>query len=222
MACGTGMVTLPLAKQVGATGTVLGTDLSEKMVAETRRNAAAAGLAHVRAEPMGAEALALEDCAFDLAVCSLGLMYVPDPGLALREIRRVLKPGGRVAVLVWGRRAHCGWAEIFPIVDARVKSEVCPLFFRLGAEGMLDRDLTDAGFSELHVERLAYNLSFGSDDDVCEAVFEGGPVALAYGRFDPPTRRAAQEEFLSSIAAFRNASGYAIPAEYVLATGMRT
>jgi SAM-dependent methyltransferase len=157
--------------------------------------------------------LALEDCAFDLAVCSLGLMYVPDPGLALREMRRVLKPGGRVAVLVWGRRAHCGWAEIFPIVDARVKSEVCPLFFRLGAEGMLDRELTDAGFGELHVER--------SDDEVCEAVFEGGPVALAYGRFDPPTRRATQEEFLSSIAAFRNASGYAIPAEYVLASSVR-
>lgn len=87
---------------------------------------------------------------------------------------------------------------------------------------MLDRELTDAGFGELRVERLAYDLSFASDDEVCEAVFEGGPVALAYGRFDASTRRAAHEDFLSSIAAFRNGSGYGIPAEYVLASGVRT
>jgi ubiquinone/menaquinone biosynthesis C-methylase UbiE len=221
VACGTGLVTLPLARDVGAAGSVFGTDLSEKMVEATRRRAAAAGLAHVHAEPMGAEALTLPDGAFDLAVCSLGLMYVPDPALALREIRRVLRPGGRVAVLVWGRRARCGWAEIFPIVDARVKSEVCPLFFALGGEGVLERELLGAGFTAPHVERLACTLRFASTADVCAAVFEGGPVALAYSRFDAPTRGAAQAEFLSSIAAHRDGSGYEIPAEFVLATAVR-
>ena len=71
------------------------------------------------------------------------------------------------------------------------------------------------------MERLAYRLTFIGDDQVCEAVFAGGPVALAYGRFDPPTRRAAEAEFLDSIAAFRTGSGYAIPGEFVLATGVR-
>jgi ubiquinone/menaquinone biosynthesis C-methylase UbiE len=221
VASGTGLVTVPLGQHVGPAGSVVATDLSERMVDATRRNAVAAGLAHVRAEHMGAEALALEDGAFDLAVCSLGLMYVPDPALALREIRRTLRGGGRLAVLVWGRRARCGWADIFPIVDARVKSEVCPLFFRLGAEGMLEREMTAAGFGALHVERLAYPLTFAGADEVCDAVFAGGPVALAYARFDAPTRLAAQEEFLASIAAHRDGSGYAIPAEFVLATGVR-
>jgi ubiquinone/menaquinone biosynthesis C-methylase UbiE len=222
VACGTGLVTLPLGTQVGAAGRVVATDLSERMVEATRRNAAAAGLAHVRAEHMGAEALTLEDSAFDLAVCSLGLMYVPEPGVALREIRRTLRAGGRVAVLVWGRRPLCGWAEIFPIVDARVRSEVCPLFFRLGADGMLERELRDAGFEELHLERLAYRLRFAGDDEICEAVFAGGPVALAYARFDAPTRRAVHAEFLASVAAHRDGSGYSIPAEFVLATGVRS
>jgi SAM-dependent methyltransferase len=221
VACGTGLVTLPLAGQVGAAGSVLGTDLSERMVKATRRRAMAAGLTHVHAEHMGAEALTLQDGAFDLAVCSLGLMYVPDPALALREIRRVLRPGGRVAVLVWGRRAHCGWAEIFPIVDARVKSEVCPLFFALGGEGVLEHELAGAEFDGVHVERLACTLSFPSEEDVCAAVFEGGPVALAYARFDAPTRRATQAEFLASVEAYRSGSRYDIPGEFVLATAVR-
>jgi ubiquinone/menaquinone biosynthesis C-methylase UbiE len=221
VACGTGLVTLPLARQVGPEGSVLGTDLSEKMVEATRHRAAAAGLANVRAEHMGAEALGVEDGAFDLAVCSLGLMYVPDVALALREMRRALRPGGRVAVLVWGRRAQCGWAEVFPIVDARVKSDVCPLFFQLGGEGVLERELARTGFGELRVERLRCTLSFAGDDDVCAAVFEGGPVALAYARFDRSTRRAAETEFLASIAAHRRDGGYAIPGEFVLGTGVR-
>jgi ubiquinone/menaquinone biosynthesis C-methylase UbiE len=221
VACGTGLVTLPLGEEVGSTGSVVATDLSERMVEATRRNAADAGLPHVRAERMGAEALALEDGAFDLAVCSLGLMYIPDPVLALREIRRTLSAGGRVAVLVWGRRTQCGWAEIFPIVDARVKSEVCPLFFRLGAEGTLERELAAAGFEDVRVERLAYQLRFTGADEVCDAVFAGGPVALAYARFDAPTRLAAREEFLASVAAHREGDGYAIPGEFVLGTAGR-
>src|SRR5688572_15687593 len=144
---------------------------------------------------------------------------ISDVALALREMRRALRPGGRVAVLVWGRRAQCGWAEVFPIVDARVQSDVCPLFFQLGGEGVLERELAGTGFGELRVERLGCTLSFAGDDDVCAAVFEGGPVALAYARFNPSTRRAAETEFLASIAAHRRDGGYAIPGEFVLAPG---
>ncbi len=222
VACGTGLLTLPLARRVGTPGFVLGTDLSEKMVETTRRQAMAAGFTHVRAEHMGAEALGVEDGTFDLAVCSLGLMYVPDPRVALREMWRALRPDGRVAVLVWGRRAHCGWAELFPIVDARVKSEVCPLFFQLGGDGVMECELAAADFGRIHVERLAYALTFTDDEDVLTAVFEGGPVALAYSRFDPSTRGSAHTDFLASVAGYRTDGGYEIPAEFILATGVRT
>ncbi len=82
---------------------------------------------------MGAEALDLTDNSFDMAICALGLMYVPDPRKALDEMACVVRPGGKVIATIWGERRKCGWADIFPIVDARVASDVCPMFFASGA-----------------------------------------------------------------------------------------
>lgn len=66
---------------------------------------------------------ALRDAGFDLALCALGLMYMPNPVQALREMWRVLRPGSRVGLAVWGERSRCGWSAVFPIVDAEVASE---------------------------------------------------------------------------------------------------
>ena len=73
------------------------------------------------------------------AVCALGLMYSPDPLAAMTEMHRVLRHGGRAVATVWGERRNCGWAEVFPIVDKNVQSEVCPMFFAAGAPGGLLR-----------------------------------------------------------------------------------
>jgi ubiquinone/menaquinone biosynthesis C-methylase UbiE len=107
---------------------VLATDLAPKMIAVVEQRAHDAGLANVDVDPVGAESLG-RDGEFDAALCSLGLMYVPEPAAALAEMHRAVRPGGRVVVSVWGERRNCGWAAIFPIVDARVSSDVCPMFF---------------------------------------------------------------------------------------------
>ena len=221
LACGTGLVTFPLAERIGPEGALAATDISEKMVAAAGRKARQIGCANVVFQRMGAEELAFEDGRFDLALCSLGLMYVPDPGQALREMHRVLKPGGRAAVLVWGKRSNCGWADIFPIVDARVKSEVCPLFFQLGGEGVLDNQMADAGFTALQHERFSSTLSYGSGEEACLAAFQGGPVALAFDRFDEQTREEAHAEYLDSISAYKNGGGYQVPGEFVIGTGVK-
>ncbi len=52
------------------------------------------------------------------------------PVKALKGMYRVIKPGGRAVVAIWGERRNCGWADLFPIVDAHVASDVCPMFFR--------------------------------------------------------------------------------------------
>ncbi len=110
-------------------------------------------------ERSDAEELPFADASFDAAVCGLGLMYVPDPVKALGEMRRLLRPGGRAAAAVWGARRNCGWAEIFPITDARVASEVCPMFFHLGTKDMLARTFAAAGFTDIRLERIQTTLA---------------------------------------------------------------
>jgi ubiquinone/menaquinone biosynthesis C-methylase UbiE len=217
VACGTGLVSFRAAATVGHQGAVIGTDISGEMVETARRGAAQRDLANARFERADAEALPMKVASFDVAVCALGLMYVPDPVRALCEMRRLLRPGGRAAAAVWGARRKCGWAEIFPITDARVASEVCPMFFHLGTGDTLAHAFEAAGFTEIRSERLSTTLSYASAEDALAAVFCGGPVALAYSRFDEATRRAVHAEYLESIAAYRTGDGYAVPGEFVVA-----
>jgi ubiquinone/menaquinone biosynthesis C-methylase UbiE len=221
IACGTGLVTFAAADGVGPGGTVVGTDLSDTMVAEAQTRARERRV-DVRFERMDAEALAFPDGSFDAALCALGLMYVPDPDKALAEMTRVVAPGGRVVAAVWGRRSHCGWAEVFPIVDARVQSDVCPLFFALGTGDRLAGVFREAGLIDVVTERMETRLDWTSPDEACGAVFDGGPVAMAYSRFDALTREAVHADYLASIERFRSTTGgYGVPGEFVVVAGRR-
>lgn len=221
IACGTGIVSFAAASAVGGTGSMLGTDLSDAMIRIARerseRTGDAAALAPVRFERMDAEELALPDASFDVALCALGLMYVPDPQRAAREMRRV---AGRAAAAVWGARSRCGWADIFPIVDSRVRSEVCPLFFALGTGDRLRALFEEAGFTGLVAERIDAPLHYASGEAACDAAFVGGPVALAYSRFDDTVRREVRAEYLASIDAHRDGDGYRVPGEFVVVAGV--
>lgn len=222
VACGTGDLALGAAVAVGPQGAVLGVDLSGAMVQAAQARAEGLGPSLGRAEfrPMDAESLDLPGASFDLVTCSLGLMYVPDPAAAVREMRRVLRPGGRVALAVWGERAHCGWAGLFPIVDDEVRSEVCPLFFGLGAGDALASVCTGAGLELAAVQRSRQELAFASAQDACAAAFEGGPVALAWSRFTAPVCERVRERYLASIEPWRVGTGYRIPAEFVLVSAL--
>lgn len=222
VACGTGLVTFPAADAVGASGRVTGTDISQRMVDAAAELAAVKGYGQVVFERADAESLAYDDAAFDVALCALGLMYVPDPVAALSQMRRVLKPGGRSVLAVWGQRDRCGWAEIFPIVDARVQSEVCPMFFHLGTGSALEYAMEKAGYRGVAVDRINTTLHYDSPEDAIGAAFAGGPVAMAYSRFDERTRDEAHGEYLASIAAFKNGDGYEIPGEFVVARGEKS
>jgi ubiquinone/menaquinone biosynthesis C-methylase UbiE len=216
VACGTGLVSFAAAHAVGLTGQVLGVDLSEGMVDAARLRAARREVLNATFMRMDAEALALPDKSFDVALCALGLMYVPDPDQSLREMRRVLKPGGRLVVAVWGERPRCGWAPLFGIVDAEVASEVCPLFFRLGQRDTLVRACVAAGFSAFDEERIATTLVYADAEEACNAAFVGGPVALAWSRFSTEVRERVCAQYLEAIEPWREGNGYRVPGEFVV------
>ncbi|RYY99017.1 MAG: methyltransferase domain-containing protein [Comamonadaceae bacterium] len=216
VACGTGYTALEAARAVGARGRVLGVDLSGAMVDVARQRAGVLALPCVAFERMDAEQLALPDAGFDAVLCALGLMYMPDPVCALREMRRMLRPGGRLVLAVWGERARCGWATLFELVDAEVASEVCPYFFGLGQPGALARACTDAQLHAVSQRRIDTALVYSSADDACEAAFAGGPVALAWSRFDEAVRARVRTGYVASLAPWRHGAGYRVPGEFVV------
>jgi ubiquinone/menaquinone biosynthesis C-methylase UbiE len=197
-------------------------DISGGMIGAAQRRAVARDLAGVSFQRMDAEFLELPDASFDVVLCALGLMYFPDPSRALAEMRRVLKPGGRLVVAVWGERQRCGWSAVFPIVDGEVNSDVCPLFFRLGHPETLARTLGESGLDNVEVHRIDSTLEYDDADAACDAMFVAGPVALAWSRFDAEAKERARMRYLDSIGAWRTDRGYRIPGEFVIAQGVRS
>jgi len=216
VACGTGLVTFAAARACGESGSVIGVDLSEQMIVTARRSAERDGITNVEFARMDAERLAFPDASFDVVLCALGLMYVPHPERALQEMRRVLRPGGRLGVSVWGERSQCGWASVFEIVDAEVASEVCPLFFSLGQKDALTMLCEHAGFERIEQHRLTTTLDYATGEEACDAAFVGGPVALAWSRFDADVRARARKRYLETIDAWRQDSAYRLPGEFVI------
>jgi len=221
VACGTGLLTLEAAARVGPGGEVVGTDISGQMLATARDAAAVGAIANVRFERMDAEVQEFGDGSFDVVLCALGLMYLPDPEKAVREFHRLVRAGGRAGTVVWGHRDKCGWAAIFQIVDARVQSDVCPMFFRLGTGEALRQAFLAAGFVEITATRLQTRLTFATASDACRAAFSGGPAGLAYGRFSESIKAEAHEEYLASLEPYRVGEGYSVPGEFVVVAGRK-
>src|SRR5689334_24997116 len=101
VACGTGVVAATATDRVGPTGTVIGVDLNPGMLA-----VATARTQRVRWMQADAADLPFPGGTFDQVLCQAGLQYFPDRLHAVREMRRVLRPGGRLAALVWGALEH--------------------------------------------------------------------------------------------------------------------
>ena len=218
VACGTGLVTFPALDLVGPNGEVVGIDLSAAMIGRARARAARRNASNAKFERMDAEHLLLPDGGFDVCMCALGLMYTPDPEQALREMQRATKPGGRVGLAVWGERSNCGWSSVFSIVDDEVKSEVCPLFFQLGQSNTLSQLCRKLGWGAVHEQRITTTLDHAGAQEACDAAFVGGPVALAWSRFNDATKERVRAKYLDSIDPWRSGLSFHVPAEFVVVT----
>jgi len=221
LATGTGVGAFAAARAVSPTGWVTGVDVSQKMVTLASLRCANARGGNIVFRRRDMEAIGAADGAFDVVTCAFGLMFAADREAAFAEIARVTAPGGRVSVAVWGRRAACGFAEVFPIVDAHVRSDVCPTFFLLGGPGALTVAFERAGLTDVVEETVPITLSWASADEACTAMLEGGAVALAWNRFSPETRAVVRAEYLASLERFRQGDRYEVAAEVMFATARK-
>jgi len=156
LACGAGDVGLRAAAAVGEQGRVLLTDFAEPMVELVRERAA--GLPHVEARTLDAESPDLDE-RFDVALCRLGYMLMPDPARALRETRDLLDPGGRLALAVWATAERNPWLSlvfdaVMGVLGAPPPEPGTPGPFALGDQDRIRSLLDGAGFAEVTVEEV--------------------------------------------------------------------
>jgi ubiquinone/menaquinone biosynthesis C-methylase UbiE len=151
VACGTGEPAISIATQLNGTGEVVGVDISSPSLEVARQRAAERGFANVRFEQADAHKLPLEDNSFDRVTSRLGIMFFADLPNALREMHRVLKPGGRVALLTWGVMGQPYFSStIGTLLRAMPGSdmpEMARKMFAFGQPGLLAGKLRAAGFS---------------------------------------------------------------------------
>ena len=147
VACGTGVLTREAARRVGPSGTVIGLDLSPRMLAIAARLSPA-----LTWHEGTAEALPFADESFDAVVSQFGLMFVSDASQALREMMRVLRPGGRLAVAVWASLTDTPayGAEVALVERLAGATEAAPLRgpFVLGDSARLAERFKEAGIPD--------------------------------------------------------------------------
>jgi SAM-dependent methyltransferase len=171
LAAGTGDTGLLAAELVAPTGTLISSDFAPEMLQAAQRRAEALGIANVRFKQIDADtSIDVEAGSIDGVLCRWGYMLMADPENALRETRRVLRPGGRVALAAWAAPEANPWMslpgrELIAHGLAEAPDPELPGPFRWAREGVIGDHLEAAGFTEHHVEALDFPTDFRSAAD---------------------------------------------------------
>jgi SAM-dependent methyltransferase len=226
VACGSGLPALALAERVGPTGKVVAVDVAPKMLTATQRKAAATGLRNVETRESSADAIGGPDAAFDAVTCKDGLMFCPDVVAAIRELRRVLKPGGRYAFSVWAEpEANPFFTTLFGAVGEALKMPPpppdAPGPFRLCSD--LERVVRAAGFTDVTLERVAITWTFASAAQHFQICSEtAGPLERAIASMPPAELARLKQKIADAIAPFtRSDGGVRIPGVQLCVTGAK-
>ncbi len=180
VAAGPGGLSLPAAR-LGAH--VLATDWSPAMIERFEARVQEKGLRDAQGRVMDCHALELPDDSFDVTGSQFGVMLVPDQPRALREMVRVTNPGGRVLVIAYGHPAELEFLQLFVAAMKVVAPEFPglpddppPLEFQVADPDVLRRRLTDAGLTEVRVERTAERPAFASGQEMWDWLYFGNPI----------------------------------------------
>lgn len=170
LACGPAGLGLAAAAQVGAEGEVVLSDVAPEMTAIAAARAQERGLANVRTSVLDIEAIDEPAESYDVVLCREGLMFAVEPARALGEIRRVLRPGGRLAAAVWGPRERNPWLGlVLDSVSTQIGHPVPPPGvpgpFALSDSEALAGLMTEAGLAEVEVGEAAVPLAVASVEE---------------------------------------------------------
>lgn len=221
LACGTGVVAKRAARQVGAGGTVIGVDPNEGMLA-----VAASGSAEVVEWRVGgAEAVPLPDADVDVVCCQQGLQFFPDPAAAMLEVRRVLRPGGRLAIAVWRALEHQPvFVRLVEALDAHVGPEAAATM--RGPFAGPDRDalrqlLSETGLGDSVVRIGVLAARFPSPREFLRQEVASSPLSDPVGALDLGRRDALTDQVDQALQPYVDDDGLVIPLQTWFVTATR-
>ena len=217
LAAGTGDVTEAVAAE-GAR--VIATDLSPAMVEAARRR----GIANTEHRSMDMQAIDLADASVDAVVSRFGYMLVPDPALALRETRRVLRPGGPLAFATWAPAKRNPWATAYgPVLIERGLQEPPqpgdPGQFALSDPEEIEVLIRAAGFAEFAVVEVPLEFRFSDWADYRRVVTAlGASLRELLSSLDDAVRDEVDTAARARLERFHTDQGYALPGVALVTT----
>jgi len=216
VACGTGIVARLAAQRVGTTGSVMGLDLNPGMVATARALTSSTDVPITWREG-GADALPFAEASFDVAFCQQGLQFFPDRLAALREMHRVLLPGGRLALSVWRPLPHN------PYVVALAEAVACHVSPEAGASmrapcafgdiEALRTIIRQGGFRESRIRIAVRLLRIQGVEEFILGQLAATPLAGAVAALAASAREALLNDICEALRAYRDDEGVAVPLE---------
>jgi SAM-dependent methyltransferase len=219
--CGCGGTALELAQRVGAGGRVLGVDLSRPMLERARERARAAGAANVAFFEADAQDARFEPAGFDVVFSRFGVMFFADPPAAFANLRRALRPGGRLSFVCWQRLPDNPWmlvplgalAKHLPLPPPPPPGAPGPFAF---ADAERVRGiLAAAGFAEIACDDVRQPLALGGGDldDAVDFALELGPAsaALREAGAGPELRARVAESVREALAPYAAGGGLSLP-----------
>jgi ubiquinone/menaquinone biosynthesis C-methylase UbiE len=228
LASGVGDPAFSIAEAVGPSGHVTATDLGPGMIAFAEELAKKKGLRNIEFRVADVEALPFPDGSFDVVSCRFGVMFFPEQVKAFRECRRVLKRGGRVAFVVWGKREQpflgTTIGVLMKYVEAPPPDPDAPHAFMFGERGLLRRRLEEAGFSDVQEEvRTVTGHWKGTPEEYWQQFTEvAAPFRPLIAKLTPETRVKAEAEIFAGLKRLSDGKELLMPLEIVVGTGVRT
>jgi ubiquinone/menaquinone biosynthesis C-methylase UbiE len=224
LGAGTGDQTLMAARRAGPDGMVLATDIASSMLALTQEAAREAALANVETRVMDAQHLELTSGSFDAAIARFSLQFIPDVGRALAEVRRVLKPGGRVAVVVFSAIERNPFRAVPSAIASRLAGKEFPGpgagQWALNDPTTLRTAFQRAGFRDVTVRPVPFSYRFQSLADALRNVEESQPPFVRLmDALSAEDRATAWSEITRALQRFEGPEGFVAPSEALMVIG---